>query len=1060
MQINQDVAQFTAIYDPHSLSRDDFIAGFVARNETLQYFTHLLEGPCLGSCHQLILGARGMGKTTLLRRIAIAISEEENLREKWIPITFREEQYNVRELRFFWKNTCDSLAQWCEENGDEKNADILDELQDQTSTEATTYQHAIEEICEKHSRRLVLLVDNLDLILQNLKDEDQWALRKVLSRKDGPVMIAATPATINSLSDKNKAFYDYFHIEDLSSLSEFELRQCLTNIAQKRGAPGKLVLEDLNKNPARLKILHNYTDGNPRTLVLMYRVLESISSLGSNAPDDFMPLLLSLIESVTPLYKARTEEFSQQQRQIIDALALGWDPQTRTSLAEKSGIPPTNLPPQLKRLQAEGVIEEVVMAGKKKGLQLRERFYNIWYLMRNGSRRCKSRLIFLTRSIEDLFTYEERLNLGQSFLRQPAIPAELGIAVAGAMEIATRRDIMHRVLESLDRVTPEVVRHEAASSFNALINENMANGSHETTIADSTRLIDLEGISDELRADALISRGIASGRNEDYKTAINDFTAVIDLPEASVNQVAIALLNRGIGKSEQGDTSSEINDFTALINLPKAPVNLVAIALFNRGIGKGEQGDTAGEINDYTMLIDLPKAPVGLVAKALLSRGIVKNEQEDTASEINDYTALIDLPEAPIDQVAKALLYRGISKGEQGNTADAINDYTALIDLPKAPVDLVAKALLNRGVVKSVQGDTVDAITDYTSLIDLPEAPVDHVAEALLYRGDIKREQGDIVGAINDNTTLIDLPEAPVDQIAGALFNRGHAKNEQGDTAGVITDLTALLDLPQAPTELIIDSLLNRGATKELQGDTTGAISDYTAVINFPDASVDHLSEATHRRGKINYERGLITAAIDDLKSALKLDDQNSSVWNTLGNIYLDHTHNYSESIVAFEVALKTAEKGSELYPLSNICWYNLITGDLASAREQREKLPNPPEVAIDLIDSAIALLNDNFGLAIQHLSTTLARNDTQLWGNCQDDLLRLVRLFKRSGYGEKLLASLKENKFSLKHAPFYYAVKAYVISEDLLNNVNPEIRKIAQPLYDWLNLEAEVSDE
>ena len=67
--------------------------------------------------HHLILGQRGMGKTSLLRRLALAIRDDPALSAVLLPLCFREEQYNVHNLRIFWGNCLDALADWFEKAG-------------------------------------------------------------------------------------------------------------------------------------------------------------------------------------------------------------------------------------------------------------------------------------------------------------------------------------------------------------------------------------------------------------------------------------------------------------------------------------------------------------------------------------------------------------------------------------------------------------------------------------------------------------------------------------------------------------------------------------------------------------------------------------------------------------------------------------------------------------------------------------------------------------------------------------------------------------------------------
>ena len=109
-----------ALYGPGNLKPDDLVAGFVAREKTLDYFLNELRHQAAAGAsprHHLIVGQRGMGKTTLLHRIAIAVGEHNDLNQALLPLTFREEQYNVINLHVFWRNAIESLLDWLERQG-------------------------------------------------------------------------------------------------------------------------------------------------------------------------------------------------------------------------------------------------------------------------------------------------------------------------------------------------------------------------------------------------------------------------------------------------------------------------------------------------------------------------------------------------------------------------------------------------------------------------------------------------------------------------------------------------------------------------------------------------------------------------------------------------------------------------------------------------------------------------------------------------------------------------------------------------------------------------------
>ncbi len=103
-------------YNPDRLEDPAFLTGFVVRQDlAAKILARLGEIKPRGLAqHRLIVGQRGMGKTSLLRRIALGVRAEPALAAVLLPLRFREEQYNVHNLHVFWSNCLDALGDWLE----------------------------------------------------------------------------------------------------------------------------------------------------------------------------------------------------------------------------------------------------------------------------------------------------------------------------------------------------------------------------------------------------------------------------------------------------------------------------------------------------------------------------------------------------------------------------------------------------------------------------------------------------------------------------------------------------------------------------------------------------------------------------------------------------------------------------------------------------------------------------------------------------------------------------------------------------------------------------------
>jgi Cdc6-like AAA superfamily ATPase len=79
----------TVKYNPHLWSPDELRAIFVARTRELDDIRTRIRDTSAGRVpqHLLITGARGMGKSTLLHRIALAVSDDVALSKHWLALT-------------------------------------------------------------------------------------------------------------------------------------------------------------------------------------------------------------------------------------------------------------------------------------------------------------------------------------------------------------------------------------------------------------------------------------------------------------------------------------------------------------------------------------------------------------------------------------------------------------------------------------------------------------------------------------------------------------------------------------------------------------------------------------------------------------------------------------------------------------------------------------------------------------------------------------------------------------------------------------------------------------
>ncbi|WP_428656827.1 AAA family ATPase [Runella sp.] len=405
--------QRLSIFMPSRLSDDEIKLLFYARKDIFDSLIDSLSHEEKGSIpqHHLIVGQRGMGKSTLLKRLDVALRTAP-LNAQFIPFSFPEEQYNIDRLSKFWLNSLDALADTLQTEGEEEKATQLDEqiadlsrLKNEQELSQKAYD-LLQTTAQQLGRRPVYLLDNLNLIFERLAQIEQSKLRKLITVSDAPIFIGASADLLNG--DYTAPFYDAFQVHYLYKLTFPQTLDLLRHLAEITNNPD--FKNQLNQNIPRLETLHALTGGNVRTVVMLFALVSR--GLSSDVFQD----LEALIDQMTPLYKARFEELAPQAQVVIDAVALNWDPCNLETLRERTSLENSQLSIQLDRLGKAGW---TVKLGKRKAAfyEISERFFNIWYLLRRASRRQRRDLVWLSRFLQAWFTKPELQDHAKEFTR-------------------------------------------------------------------------------------------------------------------------------------------------------------------------------------------------------------------------------------------------------------------------------------------------------------------------------------------------------------------------------------------------------------------------------------------------------------------------------------------------------------------------------------------------------------------------------------------------------------------------------------------------------------------
>lgn len=365
-------------YNPRQTPSEELLATFVARQGMLESILDELRGRADSPVNQhfLIIGPRGIGKTNLLLMIRYSVCGDRVLGDAYLPLQTAEEEYSIVSLRDLFSRILELLL---EESADKGLAAARQSLggasDDEPAVELAIA--AVKSFCQRTDRKILLLVDNLDLILdQQLTDDAQLGrLRDLLMNESFLVLIGAAPTHFKEVSGYDRPFYNFFRTLDLEELTPEQMQDLLRRHAELDGARG--ILERLDELRPRLEAIHHLTGGNPRMVLMLYQL----------CTDQHLPEIRTAVEAVldgvTPYYKARLEVLPPQQRRLMDTFARLGHPATPTELARAARLPANQVTSMLKRLREAGFVTVAPQKRRKSTLYMvSERVFRIWHQMR------------------------------------------------------------------------------------------------------------------------------------------------------------------------------------------------------------------------------------------------------------------------------------------------------------------------------------------------------------------------------------------------------------------------------------------------------------------------------------------------------------------------------------------------------------------------------------------------------------------------------------------------------------------------------------------------------
>ena len=385
-------------YNPGFLSDAEIIASFCVRTGEFDSLMEVFR-ECSGNSniHQLVIGPRGSGKTSLLLRVAAEIRRDPDLSSRLFPVVFAEESYEVSGAGEFWLACLSHLAD--QAPGREDGPDLrrtVDELRQILDDRvlADRCLGALQDFSDREGKRLVPIVENLNMMFRDIADRQAgWRLRQTLQTEPRILLLASATSRFQEIDDPKRALYDLFRMLKLDPLTA---EQCSVLWETVSGRP---------RPPKTIRALKILTGGNPRLVTILARFGGRLSFR------ELMSDLLDLVDDHTEYFKSHLDVLPQQERRVYLALADLWKPATTREIANRARLDTSKCSAQLARLTERGVVEVVGGSPRRKLYYLAERLYNIYYLMRRSRGRVPL-IKALTQFMEAYYSPDELREFG------------------------------------------------------------------------------------------------------------------------------------------------------------------------------------------------------------------------------------------------------------------------------------------------------------------------------------------------------------------------------------------------------------------------------------------------------------------------------------------------------------------------------------------------------------------------------------------------------------------------------------------------------------------------
>ncbi len=337
---------------------------FVAREDLARNVMEgIAESTNSGNKHQrLLIGPRGIGKTHFVSLIYNRIFAEKNLSKRLRIAWLREDLYVAGYPDLLLETLRRLILEYSLPELELRLDGALD-LTESRQREAVLEQLLVEIIGDK---TLLIVAENLDDLLTDLKAEGQQKLRAFIQNQRSVTILATATSLVEAVTERKETFFGFFRIHTLSPLSVDEAAELLVRLANRVHDSELAGAIQSQMGKARLRAIHYLAGGNPRIYVIFY------DFLNRDSLDDLARPFMKLMDELTPYYQARMSRLAPLQRRIIDVLRRLRGASNVSEIARQTMSSSQTISKQLGKLKGLGYVIQVDSLGRSNYYEMRE----------------------------------------------------------------------------------------------------------------------------------------------------------------------------------------------------------------------------------------------------------------------------------------------------------------------------------------------------------------------------------------------------------------------------------------------------------------------------------------------------------------------------------------------------------------------------------------------------------------------------------------------------------------------------------------------------------------